>query len=190
MHTEMGAKKEAAVDQMELADIALEQGQPDLVVEPCRAAEEFFRSQKDPDDETRARSIVVKALLAQGKSTEARKESEFLTRYSKASQNRENALQVAIVAAQLQARLGSGGRGDAIRTLNAAVAEARKHGFATRELEARILAASLEAQSTKSAYARAQLAAVEKDAASKSLALLARKAHAAPAVPPSGPIAQ
>jgi hypothetical protein len=91
------------------------------------------------------------------------------------------------VAAQLQAGSGSSGLGDAIHTLNAAGAEARKHGFATRELEARILAASLEAQSTKSAHARAQLAAVEKDAASRGLALLARKAHGAQAVPPSAP---
>ena len=190
VHTEMDAKKEAAVDRLELAEVALEQGHPELVAEPCRAAEEFFRSQKDPDDEARARSIVAKALLAQGKSIEARKEWEFLAHYSTASQNRENGLAVAIVAAQLEAASGSSGSREAIRNLNVAEDRAQKYGFITRELEVRFAVGALEATSPKSARARAQLAVVEKDAASKGLVLLARKARAAAAVPMSALTAQ
>jgi hypothetical protein len=89
------------------------------------------------------------------------------------SQNRENRLQVAIIAARVDA--ASGRIAEAKRSLNATRAEALKYGFGALELEARFALGALEIKSGNVVEGRSRLAALEKDAA----LLMARNAHAA-----------
>lgn len=177
LHTGMGAKKDAALDELELADLSIEEGRPESAAAPCQAAGELFRSEKNADDEILSRAILAKALLAQSNPQEAWKETESLMNYVAHSQNRENRLQVAVTAARAHAALGR--IAEAKRSLNANRAEALKYGFGAPELETRLALGALEIKSGSVVQGRARLAALEKDAAAKGFLLIARKAHAA-----------
>lgn len=72
-----------------------------------------------------------------------------------------------------------GEKSKALRSLEKAISEARKYGFANYQLEARLAIGEIELKAGQKAAGRIHLQALERDARAKGFGLIARKAAAA-----------
>jgi len=84
--------------------------------------------------------------------------------------------QLSVVAGRVDAALGK--NAEARKAFETVLAEATTHPSLEGQLEARLALGDLEMNAGKAEAGRAQLAALEKEAAGKGFLLIARKAHA------------
>jgi tetratricopeptide (TPR) repeat protein len=176
---EIGEKASEAESLLALAELALEEDRPPNAETSARKALEEFQAEKLKDDETMARTTLARALLAQHKVVEAAREIDLSADLARGSPNREVKINYAITAARVRA--ATGGTAEAVKSLQATLAEATKYGFLGYQLEARLALGEIEIKSGQAAAGRARLEALGKDANAKGFLLIARKAAQAKA---------
>jgi tetratricopeptide (TPR) repeat protein/TolB-like protein len=157
-----------------LAELAIEEGKAADGEALARSAADESQRGKQVDDESVARLVLARALLAQRKLVEARKEIARCRSLLDKSENREGRLALDITNARLSAEAGPSAA--ALKALEAIRQDAAKAGRAGVELEARLARGEIEMRSGNVTAARARLEALQKDASTRGYELLARKA--------------
>ncbi len=172
-----GEKQAAAETQVALARLAVEEGHPGEAEAAMRKCREQFHREQAVDDELSARTMLMQALLAEGKLGDAKKEIEAAQALAAVSQNRLARFQFDLARARV---LLTSEQGELPRAqVEEILGEARKQGFVGVEFEARLVLAEWEKKSGHGSAARTELAALESSARSKGFGLVARKAAAA-----------
>ena len=178
---EIGEKGTEAESLLALADLTIEEGHPEDGEALARKALNEFQTEKLKDDEVMAHSVLARSLLAQHKLAEARKQIDLAAGLAARSPVVEARLDYAIAAARVKGATGS--VGEAVKSIEAALAEAGKHGYVAYQYEARFALGELEMRSGSIRAGRMRLNALEKDARAKGFLLIARKAAAASTAP-------
>jgi eukaryotic-like serine/threonine-protein kinase len=171
-----GEKQAAAETQVALARLAIEEGHAAEAEAEMHKCKEQFHREQATDDELTASVVLTQALLAEGKHADARKEVEATKALAGQSQNRIARLGFDLADARV---LLTSDQPELSRVqLEKIVKDARAHGFAGVEFEARLALAELERKSGHGAASRTGLTALESSALSKGFGLMARKAAA------------
>jgi tetratricopeptide (TPR) repeat protein len=174
---EMGDPRTTAETQLALASLALEEKHFAEAESGARDCGEQFEKMKTVDNEALAYSVLAQALSAQEKNADAQAAAEKSAQLSEKGGDTNARLRVAIASATIRAKSGRAGDvASANEALRTAVRDANKQGLTALQLEARLALGQIASASGDRGAARAQLAAVQKDAASKGMLLVARKA--------------
>jgi serine/threonine protein kinase/tetratricopeptide (TPR) repeat protein len=180
IQNEMGAQIDAAQTRVSMAQLLIEAGHPGEAEAAVTEAREGIRKEKLVEDEIWADAVLVQALVAQRKISDAAHELDTATPLGAKIQSEGVRLHLAIVSASVRALSGgSVDRAAAGRSLEATLAEATRLGFVPYQYEARLALGELEMNSGQTTAGRAHLTALEKDARAKGFLLIARKAAAA-----------
>jgi tetratricopeptide (TPR) repeat protein len=173
---DFGYKAEAAEMLLGLAHVELAEGHPAEAESSILEALKEFRAGKLRDDEIMGHTVLAQALVAEGKTNEAREEIGLAKGLAVKTQNRLVGLELAIAEARV---LFAGSKfTEATRILAPAQAEAEKLGLARYDLEARLIMAELEIASGNVGVGREHLAAIGKEASAKGFMLFAHNANA------------
>ena len=176
IQTDLGSKGKADLAQLTLARIEIEEGHPGNAEAPCRKAIADFQAQKEPRNESLAHLTLANVLLAMGRVLEAEKEVKAARLAEAKNPGSVPDPQLSVVAGRVDAALGK--NAEARKAFETVLAEATTHPSLEGQLEARLALGDLEMNAGKAEAGRAQLAALEKEAAGKGFLLIARKAHA------------
>ena len=172
-----GEKQAAAETQVALASLAIEEGHAHEAEDALKKCMEQFHREQAVDDELAASTMLTRALLAEGKIGDAKKEIEGAKALATQSQNQLVRFQFDLARARV---LLTSERPNLPRAeVDEILGEARKRGFVGIEFEARLVLAEWEKKSGHDAVARTELAGLENSARSRGYGLVARKAAAA-----------
>ncbi len=179
--TAAGEKLTIAETQVALADLSLEEARSPAEQEAAvRQALDIFRTQKVRDDETGAWCVLARALLAEGKTADAKDAVQHARSLAAKSQNPEIRWRAAITAARVETagkNLARSAVVEAARNeLSTIIAKSRELGYVGIELDARLALGEIEMKAGQTTAGRAHLATLETDAKAKGYNLIARKA--------------
>ena len=174
LRDQVGEKQAAAETQVGLARLAIEEGHAAEAEASARKYRDQFKNDNQADDEVSAITVLIDALLAQGRPAEAQKEVESGKQLAAKRENRLIRLQFDLATARATAVSGEPESSRAL--LGRVLGDARSHGFRGVEFEARLALCDLDATVGKKADARALSASLERDAHAKGFGLIARKA--------------
>ena len=174
---ESGEKEGAAWCEYLLAEVALEAGRWAEAESLARKAADGLTELGSADEEPYALGILARALLRQGKVTEAQESIAKEQALSRNSQDVGIQMEVGTSAARVQA--ASGKPDAAVASLNALIARATKLGCVSGAFEARLALGEVEVQSGRLTPGRARLRALEREAKSRGFILTAQRAAAA-----------
>ena len=177
LRDQAGEKQAAAETQVALAHLAVEEGHAADAEAEMRKCKEQFHREQATDDELAASVMLTRALLAEGKQEDARKEVEAAKALAAGSQNRLVRFQYDLALARVL--LGSERPKLSGPQSERVLRDAREHGFVGVEFEARLVLAEWEKKTGHDSAARIELATLESSARSKGFGLMARKAAAA-----------
>ena len=175
VRTNMKATSVMAESHLALAELSLEEGKVAEAFQHAQGAGEEFHHEQESDQEALALAIEARALLVQGKRAQAEQKAEPLRQTLPKLQDRAQRLAVLVMVAPVFAANGAAGAADVKAQLSAAEAEAGRLGYGALHLE--ILLAESEVDPNR-ASAEPRLQAVEREAKTKGLGLIAWKAAA------------
>jgi tetratricopeptide (TPR) repeat protein/class 3 adenylate cyclase/TolB-like protein len=182
LQTSTGNKSDAAITQASLAGLMSDTGRADQALSIATKARDEFRAENSKPDELSAEIVLINAFLEQGRTADAKSELRAAKVLARSVHNYDRSTQLAIVTARVRAAQNFANT-NAVRVakqeLLAVEYKAKQYGWIGAELDARFAAAEIEMKSGQSASGRSHLLAVENDARSKGLILVARKAAAA-----------
>ena len=174
LRSQAGEKQNAAESRVSLAKLAIEEGHAPDAEASVRACIEQFQNEQQADDELTARIVLIDALLAQAKSSEAQKQMEAAQPLGNKSQNRILRLQFELASGRV---LLASDHPDASRPLFQGVAgDAHRYGFVGIEFADDLALAEFANKTRHGSQAQMELRALQKAASSKGFGLLARKA--------------
>ena len=101
LRSQAGEKQNAAESRVSLAKLAIEEGHAPDAEASVRACIEQFQKEQQADDELTARIVLIDALLAQAKSSEAQKQMEAAQPLGNKSQNRILRLQFELASGRV-----------------------------------------------------------------------------------------
>jgi len=182
LHGEIGAKADAALDQVALAEVTSAQTGP-VDLGTLRSAIDELRLRKMTDDEIEAEIVLAREDIQQGHTAEAVKMLGETTVLSAKSYDPTVHFDVALTTAHLQAAQHRAG--EARRTIRPALQSAVAVGCVRCQLEARLELGEIEIQAGNVQRGRAQLHQLADEATSRGFRLIADHAAAdsvAPAV--------
>jgi tetratricopeptide (TPR) repeat protein len=163
-----------------LAWLSLDEGRPADAEKMARETSQEFERNKEVDREARARCALALSFLAQGRTSEAQRAADRATALSAKSESQPVRLLVAITVARVRAAAGGAtAAARAIRSIEAARAEAKRAGRLGLEFEARLALGEIEMLSGHSATGRQHLERLAEDARARGFGLVARKAGVA-----------
>jgi tetratricopeptide (TPR) repeat protein len=174
IRTELGEKDTTAESRIYLADVATEEGRPADAEKTVRETINEFRSAGRADDELTAAAVLISALLAQGKSTEAKAAADAEADVAAKEQNLPVKLQFATAAGRAQAAAGN--LAAAKSSLETLLKTEIKQGFISDGFDTRLALAEIDFHSGRSASAQSQLTALKREAEARGLGLVAKKA--------------
>ena len=174
---ELGMKPLIAEDEVSLAGILTEQGEPASAEKLCREAREEFRKEQDVDDEIYAEACLVDAFLAQNKTVQAQSEIASSKDLPQKSQHIEFRLDWDIARARAAAAAGDTAAAKSV--LQTAILDAKAKNYRGLEFEGRLALGETEMKSGEVVEGSTLLASLEKEARAKGFLGIARKAHAA-----------
>lgn len=174
LRTQAGEKQASGESRLSLAKLAIEEGKPADAETSARQCEQQFQEEKQKDDELMAGLVVVEALLAQNKQSEAEKEIQADQKLGNESQDRLLRLQFELDSGRV---LLVSDHPEASRRIFQQVSpEAQRHGFAGIMLANDLALAELANKTNHAAEAQTRLRALQKAAVTKGFGLIARKA--------------
>jgi DNA-binding winged helix-turn-helix (wHTH) protein/tetratricopeptide (TPR) repeat protein len=176
LREEIGDKIDAADARTALAELAIEESHPEEAESLLHTALADLEPLKAIDNEAQAYVVLVRTLLSEGKSADAAKTIARAAPIVAQSHDRGVHLAFAIVNARVAATTGDSVK--AAASLGQTVSEATKSGYVVYAFEARLALGEIEIKNGHAQAGRQRLAALEKDAATASFALMARKAAA------------
>ncbi|OJT17857.1 hypothetical protein BO221_43445 [Archangium sp. Cb G35] len=167
---------EVAETQVSLGLLAVEEGRPEAALEPLTTAVETLRGLKLPDGEAQAHTVLALMHLARNQPALAREASARAQALAARSQHVQTRLGSALVAARV---LTAEGRpGEAVKRLEAVLAETRSTGLVPLEYETRLALAEAERAWGRTPLAWQRLKMLEEDARTRGLSGFVRKAEA------------
>jgi len=172
LSTEQSSPAAIAASRAALAGLKLAEDKPSEAESLARQAAEEFSAEKLVDSEADARNTLARALIEEGKLTEAR--SEVNRGLKHAPQDRIIRLSLAITDARLKGHEGR--KPEARKELADSLAEADKMALASLRLEIKLAQAELETPSDPG-LAKQRLHEVEDEARAKGYLLLASHAQ-------------
>ena len=172
----LGDKEDIAETQLDLAELACDSGKPDEAERLTRAAQHEFLSQNQPNKLIEALSLMVRALLLQGKVSDAEKALDQALKASSLSQNVEVRMPLDLERANVLQAAGNHSAAETI--LQRLVSQARHLHFLQMELEASLSLEQLEGKGQRSSGSRARLDELAKMASAHGFTRIARKATA------------
>jgi hypothetical protein len=175
LRRELNDQANLALSQLQIANIAYDQGQFATVEDLAKPAVETLEKIKSTQAQGWGQSIIALAQLKLGKAPEALANAESGAKLAQQGTDRAPRLATAIVLARAQA--ANGQNAEAMRGLQAVLAEATKYGYLGIEFEARLAMGEMEMQQNPEA-GRAQLRSLAKMAREKSFMRIARLAGA------------
>jgi tetratricopeptide (TPR) repeat protein/TolB-like protein len=178
LREELKEELAAAESLLALATLSLDEGRPAEAEGLARDIAGKFAAQESLEDEARARGILASALYAQGRSDEGRSSIALAVQVARRSRVRAVRLSLSILEARLGAGPGAKELEVAWKRLESCRKEARAGGWFALELDARLAMGEVAMRQGR-ADAAGILESLEKDAASRSFGLVARKAHEA-----------
>jgi len=174
LRSQAGEKQNTAESRVSLAKLAIEEGHAPDAEASVRACVEQFQKEQQVDDELTARIVLIDALLAQAKLSEAQKEMEAAQPLGNKSQNRFLRLQFELASGRV---FLASDHPDASRPLFQQVADdARRYGFVGLEFADNLALAEFANKTKRISQAQMELRALQKSASSKGFSLIARKA--------------
>jgi tetratricopeptide (TPR) repeat protein len=174
LRSQAGEKQNTAESRVSLAKLAIEEGHAPDAEASVRACIEQFQKEQQADDELTARLVLIDALLAQAKPSEAQKEMEAAQPLGNKSQNRFLRLQFELASGRV---LLASDHPDASRPIFQGVAgDAHHYGFAGIEFADNLALAEFANKTKHISQAQMELRALQKAASSKGFGLIARKA--------------
>lgn len=182
IRTGINAKVEAGETELELAELALDQGRAADAEVSCGHIVQEFQDVHGRDDEMQARALLVRAILARAHTPDALKQAREELQSAKAmaagSQNETSKSAVGIADAILEAASGRPSVGE--KKLEAVVAQETKSGNLAGQFEAQLALGELELKTGSEQAGRARLQALKKEAEAKGFARIARQTGSAP----------
>jgi hypothetical protein len=172
MRRELGEKGAAAASQVALALVALEKNQWEQAAALAREAAREFEKENDADQRTAAEDALVRALIAQRRFDDAANEIAVTEKLG--ARDVPTVTSFRITAATLLAETGKSG--EAQRQLERIATEAAAKGLLGLAYRARLALGEAQLQGGTRATAESTLKALQKEAAPRGYALLARKA--------------
>ena len=163
--------------QVALAQVSIEEGHAADAEQVLRKCREQFHAQSQIEDELSAGTVLIKALLAQGKQVDAAAEVAADTPLLGKNQNRIVGVEFAIESTRVSDAPVPAQKDRA--TLAKLSAETHDEGLFRLELEARLALGEWDKRAGRAAVAQTELAAVEKAAKAKGFDRIARQAAAA-----------
>lgn len=164
-------------NRIKLAVVSAEEGQQPAAEAAVRQAMKDYDTQHEADARIEADIVLTRTLLAQNKLAEAKQITDDNQKVAANIDNRFSRLTAQIAGAQVAAASGSIAEGT--RALAACVKEARSHGYKQLEFDARLTLGQMETKAGDVVAGRAELKALEQEAAATGFLLIARKAGAA-----------
>jgi tetratricopeptide (TPR) repeat protein len=174
---ESGEKEDAAWCEYLLAEVALEAGRWGEAESLARKAADGLTELGSADEEPYALGILARALLRQGKVTEAQESIAKEQALSRNSQDVGIQMEVGTSAARVQA--ASRKPDAAVASLNALIARAAKLGCVSCAFEARLALGEIEVESGRPTPGRTRLRTLEREAKTRGFILTAQRAAAA-----------
>jgi tetratricopeptide (TPR) repeat protein len=177
LRSQAGEKQSAAESRVSLAKLAIEEGHASDAEASVRACKQQFHQEQQADDELIVSTVLIEALLAQDKHSEAQKEAGASEPLATKSQNRIVRLKFDLASARMM--LASDRPESSRQPLEQLAQDAHGHGFLGLELEGRVSLAELARKTGHLAAAEEQLTSLERAARSKGFGLIAGKAKTA-----------
>jgi serine/threonine protein kinase/tetratricopeptide (TPR) repeat protein len=176
-------KGKVAETELFLAELSLEEGRnADETEAVARQMIEEFKNEKATEEEVLGWNVLTRALLAQRKFEEAKRDSREALLLAQTTRNLELRLQNGILAARVQGLSSTpasiAARTAASKQLASLVSQAKKSDYVGEEFDARLAIAEIELKAGATASARSHLTALEKEARTKGFGLVAQKAAA------------
>jgi tetratricopeptide (TPR) repeat protein len=173
----LGAEQLAAESQVELANLAIEEGHGEQAEALLRAALAEFEKEKTDPDSSSAWTSLSRALRIQGKLEEARKSAERGAELSLTSSDPLLRLPAEIEQARVDMASAAGAQLLAAqKRLNLVITTAHRLGYYNIESQARLALGECELK-TSPAVGRKHLAALASETRSRGLELVARHAE-------------
>jgi tetratricopeptide (TPR) repeat protein len=176
LRKELKDESGTAGSQMQLAKVALEQGNASEAEGLARGAAEEFDRQQAVDNACFSNAILGQALLAEGKLKEAQTASDLAVGLCQRGQDRGARFEAGIASAAVKSKAGEAA--EALSMLEKVHAEAERGGYVAYELESRLFLGEVEVDSGRKTSGRSRLETLQRDAQRKNFALIARKAKA------------
>ena len=176
LRRELGDQNNLATSQIQIAQIAFDQGQYATVEDLVRPAVEAFQKNKSAQQEALGRSLIALAQLELQKNTEALATAEAAAKLAQQGSDKAPPFFAAITLARAQA--ANGQTAEAKRGLQGVIGEATKYGYLATEFEARLAVGEIEMRENREGT-RTQLRALAKAAKEKGFLRIARLAESA-----------
>lgn len=178
LQQEIGDRVAASDTRTALAALAIDEGRATEAEKTAREAEEILRTEGASERSTLSLSVVADALLAQGKPNEALAAAETAWKRAAETEDRRIRFSAGISRARALAASGkAGGVQEALRFLDGVLAEAKRSGFVTSEMDVRLAIGEIELAAGRPT-ARQRLSSLQKDAREKGFERIARRAGA------------
>ena len=180
IRNEMGDEWNAASSRSDLARVSLEEGRPVDAEAALRQALEVFRKTKSGDNEAATYAVLALSLMAQARQADAVAAIQHATAVLTRTSAFPVRFEVVLAATRVTAFSGHPSAvADAMKRLEAILAETTLHGYLGYEFETRLTLGELEKKAGDGFKGRARLERVANEARAKSFGLLAQKAVAA-----------
>jgi tetratricopeptide (TPR) repeat protein len=180
LRKEISDQRGLALSDLALASLSIESGQFASAESVARERVSEFQKMGAADEEALARTVLVQALVGQGKLGDAAEAINQAAALATKTEDGNVRISVAIETARVRAASGGpDGVAGALKTLHDAVNDAAREGLTSLLFQARLALGQLEVKSGDRAAGRLRLAALQKEAAAKGFLLVARKASAA-----------
>jgi len=177
LRKQLGEKGPVADTDLALAELYCDSGKPAEAEARILGALPELRAENDIDQESRAQTVMSRALLAQGKLDEAQQAVTDALELS------EKSTHVAVrLAAEIQnayVRSKAKEPGGAAQSARNAIAEAGRLGFVRLQFEASLALAEIQMKGSNPAVVRTQLAKLAKNARARGFELIAQRADTA-----------
>jgi DNA-binding winged helix-turn-helix (wHTH) protein/tetratricopeptide (TPR) repeat protein len=179
LRIQAGEKQTAAESRVSLAKLAIEEGHASDAETSSRASQQQFHEEHQDDDELSAGTVLINALLAQGKQGEAEAELKAIQQLGSGSQNRLLHLEFELASGRVL--LGSDHPENSGSLFHQIKIDTQRYGFVGLGFGDDLALAELARKTKRATEGQNQLRALQKAASSKGFGLLARKAAAAQA---------
>jgi eukaryotic-like serine/threonine-protein kinase len=174
LRDQAGEKQSAAESRVSLARLAIEEGRAPDAEASARQCKQQFQQDLQKDDELAASLVIIDALLARGKQSEAEKEIEADQPLGKQSQNRFLRLQFELLSGRVF--LASDHPDASLALFQRVASDAHRYGFVGLEFANDLALARLANKTKHGSQAQMELRALQKSASSKGFGLIAGKA--------------
>jgi len=178
---DLGEQGNIAGSQVQLANLALEEGRAAEAEPLAQAAAAEFDKEKVADNGASAYGLLAVIQLGENKVTEAQAAATRAIALSQQTGYKPPRFDATIAHAKVQAVLGDST--GALKTLEAVRVEAVKYGYVPYDFEARLAMGQIELKSGKAVAGKARLAQLEKDSRMKGYLLVAEKSAKALGAP-------